>query len=239
MIARTRSIRATLTALLCLPLALPASAKSSWPGDTPSIGGAIAAKVIGQQCEDVLAAAEIGELDAFLARALREFAHRPGIDTAETKKFDERFVPMLTEDYTKKYRNPAACDAAAAEEARDMLRRVRVTMVSNRSIFPDPTDPNRVPDIGEAISAKVTAEKCAGFLSALQQAQVERHIARIWVELAESQTDADARSIIAQLKSVEADVATGWHPADCTPAARDKAQTTAGLIARATREAPR
>lgn len=236
---RTRSIRAALTALLCFPLALPASAASSWPGDTPSIGGAIAAKVIGQQCEGVLAPAEIGELDAFLSRALHEFAHRPGIDTAETKKFDDRFVPMLTEDYTIKYRDPAACDAAAADEARDMLRRVRVTMVSNRTIFPDPNDPNRVPDIGEAISAKVTAEKCVGTLSALQEAQVDLHIARIWVDLAESQTDADARAIIANYKFAQAATANGWHAADCTPTARDKAQTTSALIARAARVPPR
>lgn len=239
MLKCSHAARAAALALLCLPLALPASAASSWPGNTPSIGGAIAAKVIGQQCEGVLAPAEIGELDLFLSRALHEFAHRPGTNTADTQKFDDRFVPMLTETYTNQYRNPAACDAAAADEARDMLRRVRVTMVSSRTIFPDPNDPNRVPDIGEAIAAKVTAEKCAGTLSALQEAQVELHIARFWLSLANSQTDADTRTIIANYKSAQTAMANGWRAADCTAEARSKATGTVALIAKADRDSTR
>ncbi|MDO9383696.1 MAG: hypothetical protein Q7T86_12610 [Hyphomicrobiaceae bacterium] len=230
---RIRASLAALTALLCLPLAMPASATSAWPGDTPSLGGAIAAKVIGQQCAGVLASAEIGELDAFQTKATAELAQRPGSGNEDGKQFTERLVRMLTQSYSTKYRDPAACDARATAEARDMLQRVRNVMVGGKPVLPDPNDPTRVPDVGEAISAKITGEKCNGTLSVLQQAQIDLHIARTWVALAKGQADTDARAIMANYKSAETAIADGWRPIDCTAEARSKAATTAALISRA------
>jgi hypothetical protein len=234
LIFRTRT-HAALTALLCLPLAIPASASSSWPGDAPSLGGAIAAKVIGQRCAGVLAPAEIGELEAFQSRATAELAERPVTGNEDGKAFTDRLARMLTQTYSDKYRDPAACDANAAGEARDMLQRVRTVMAGGKPVLPDTDDLDRVPDVGEAITAKITGEKCAGTLSALQQAEVELHIARTWVSLAKGQTDAGSRAIIANYKSAETAIANGWRPADCTAEIRGKATTTAALIARAPR----
>jgi hypothetical protein len=230
---RIRATRAALTALLSLPLTMPAFATSAWPGDSPSLGGAIAAKVIGQQCAGVLTSLEIGELDTFQSKATAELAQRPGSGNEDGKQFTERLVRMLTQTYSTKYRGPAACDAQATVEARDMLQRVRNVMAGGKPVLPDPNDANRVPDVGEAIAAKITGEKCSDTLSALQQAQIDLHIARTWVALAKGQTDADARAIMANYKSAETAIANGWRASDCTAEARSNAATTATLISKA------
>src|SRR5262249_13422547 len=62
----------------------------------------------------------------------------------------------LAQRYQRKYGDPTACDADAAEEAQDTLRKVRQAMASGKPLFPDENDPDRKPDVGEAITAKVT-----------------------------------------------------------------------------------
>ena len=127
--------RAALTALLCLPFAIPASAASSWPGDAPSIGGAIAATAIGQHCAGTLTPAEIDELAVYQAKAIGEFAQQSGETQEDPAAFIARVARELTATYTGKYRDPAACDATADFEARDMLERVRKVMATGKPVL--------------------------------------------------------------------------------------------------------
>jgi hypothetical protein len=201
-----------------------------WPGDDAGPGGAVAAKVIGLQCPDVLSASDIGELDAYLAKAASEWAKR-----AETQKKSgdrspslDTIIRGLTETYTKKYRDPKACDADATEAARDMLQRVRRAMAAGMPLYPDGADPDRKPDTGEAITAKVTGEKCLGALTALELAELELYVAKYWVWFAKNATDADARLNMQVLKSAENKIASGFRSAkDCTAEAVERAKDVA------------
>jgi hypothetical protein len=82
------------------------------------------------------------------------------------------------EAYAKKYADPAACDADTAEEAQDTLRKVRNAMRSGKPLFPDDNDPDRKPDIDEALAAKVTGVQCHGVLTLLELAEIEFYLVR-------------------------------------------------------------
>jgi hypothetical protein len=236
-----RMLRRTQLARFCLKLALSGAVASPagayrWPGEEAGPGAAIAARVIGQHCVGLLSASEIGELDAYIAKATSEWKRK-----AEAQKNNsyrspspEAIMRQLTETYTKKYRDPLACDADAGEEARDMLMRVRKAMASGKPIYPDENDPNRKPEIGEALIAKVTDEKCRGALTALELAQVELFIAKYWVWLANNAVESDARSTMERLKSAASDVGIGFRSAkDCTADAVAKAREVAARVRKA------
>jgi hypothetical protein len=234
MFHRTSSARLGLTLGLCGSVAAPASAYK-WPGDSASLGSAIAAKVIGHQCAGALSASDIGELDAYLAKAVSELAKKPDAMKNNVKgtPFHEVMVRDLTETYTKKYRDPKACDADAAEEAQDTLQKVRKAMSTGKPLYPDENDPDRKPDVGEAITAKITGEKCQGVLTVLELAEVELYIAKEWVWWARNAIEEDARSAIEGYKSAENAIANGWTPKDCTEAAVGKARKVAALVSKA------
>lgn len=141
---------AVLAAILSLPLAATASAASSWPGDAPSIGGAIAATAIGQHCAGTLTPAEIDELAVYQAKAIGEYAHQPGVTNEDPATFIERIARDLTATYSAKYRDAAACDATAAFEARDMLARVRNVMATGKPVL----SPAQPAVAGESASAE-------------------------------------------------------------------------------------
>jgi hypothetical protein len=92
------------------------------------------------------------------------------------------------------------------------------------------TDANRQPDVGEAITAKITGEKCRGALTALELAELELHLARSWVREARMLNDADARRTIELYKSAESTIAGGWSHKDCTLEAVEKARQVAARI---------
>jgi hypothetical protein len=234
MFHRTSSTRLGLILLLCGCVSTPAFAYK-WPGDKASLGSAIAAKVIGQQCAGVLSASDIGELTLYLAKAAAELASKPDApkSSADGTPFHEMLMRRLTETYTKKYHDPKACDADATEEAQDTLQKVRKAMASSRPLYPDENDPDRKPDVGEAITAKVTGEKCRGVLTVLELAQVELYIAKEWVWWAKNAIEADARSAIEGYKSAENAIANGWSSRDCTAAAIGKARKIAALVRKA------
>ncbi len=136
----------------------------------------------------------------------------------------------LTETYSKKYSDSRACDADAAEEAQDTLQKIRKAMASGRPLYPDENDPDRKPDMGEVITAKVTAEKCSGVLTVLELAQIELYIAKEWVWWAKNAIEADACSAIEGYKAAESAIANGWSPRNCTAAAIGKARKIAALV---------
>ena len=135
----------------------------------------------------------------------------------------------LTETYSEKYRDPKACDAEAAEEAQDTLMKIRKAMATGKPLYPAENDPDRKPDVGEAITAKVTGEKCRGVLTTLELAELELYVAKAWVWWAKNAVEADARSAIEGYKSAERAIANGWNPNDCTAAAIGKAKKVAAL----------
>jgi hypothetical protein len=189
-----------------------------WPGDTPSPGGAISAKVVGQYCSGVLSPSEIAELDAYLAKAASELAQKE--EAKEGSGFSsqsfEKFSKALAEDYGTKYRDPKACNAGASEDARDMLQRVRKAMAAGTPLFAGEDDPNRKPDSGQVILAKVTGEKCRGTLTALELAELELYLAKSWVQFAKSATDADTLATMEAYKSYGRDIENDFKvPQDC------------------------
>ena len=234
MLHRSSSARVGLMLVLCGSVATPAPAYK-WPGDNASLGSAIAAKVIGQQCAGMLSASEIGEIDAYLGRAADELARKPDVlkHSADGTPFHETLMRDLTQTYTAKYRDAKACDADAAEEAQDTLQKVRTAMATGKPLYPDENDPDRKPDVGEAITAKVTGEKCRGVLTVLELAQLELYVAKQWVWWAKNAIEADARSAIEGYKSAESAIANGWSQKDCTAAAVGKARKVAALVSKA------
>jgi hypothetical protein len=234
MFDRKSYARLGLMLVLCGSFAVPAMSYK-WPGDGAGPGGAVAAKVIGLQCLAVLSASELGEFDAYLAKFADELAKKTEAQKDSTYRTPslETLIKAWTETYTKKYSDPQACDADAAEEACDMLQRVRKAMATGKPLYPDANDPDRKPDVGEAITAKVTGEKCRGTLTALELAELELFVARTWVWWGRNATDADARSTIETYKSAESAIAGGWRAKDCTAAAIEKAKKVAALVRKA------
>jgi hypothetical protein len=226
--------RIGLLAALCGATIAPAAA-DKWPGDTAGLASAISAKVIGQHCAGLLSASDIREIDAYLAKAARELlAKTPDAPTGSVDGVPSHEVLMreLAQRYQTKYGDPTACDADAAEEAQDTLRKVRKAMASGKPLYPDLIDPDHKPDVGEAITAKVTGEKCRGVLTVLELAEIEVYVARQWVWWAKHASARDARTAIEAYKAAEQAIAGGWSPKDCTEAAVGKAKRVAALVRR-------
>ncbi len=95
---------------------LPAAAETL-SGEHAPVGGALAAKVIGETCPDALTSAETAEIGRYVDHVVAiEKAKGP-----EDKAFMERFVPALEADY----RSNRTCGVGDVELAKDMLLRVR------------------------------------------------------------------------------------------------------------------
>jgi len=225
------SLRLGLMAALSGGTAAPAAAYK-WPGDTAGLGSAISAKVIGQHCAGLLSASDIHEVDAYLAKAASELASKPNAPRTSPNglPLHELLMRRLAESYAEKYADPTACDADTAEEAQDTLRKVRNALRSGKPLFPDDNDPDRRPDVDEAITAKVTGEKCHGVLALLELAEIELYLARQRVWWAWHALERDARSAIDGYKAAEQAIASGWRPMDCTEAAAGKAKRVAALV---------
>lgn len=212
--------------LLALVAAGPAHAYK-WPGTAPAPGGAIAAKVIGQNCPGVLTAYEMGELDAYLDKAARELDARaePGAPPFAT------FAAALTETYQAESR---ACATDVEEEARDMLQRVRRVMASSAPLYPAADDPHRTPDITEAMRAKLTGEKCSGAMAAVDLAELDLFMARAWVWWARNATDGDARRTMELYKASGRRMEAEWTDGQCSPTAIDEAKSILALVRKQT-----
>ncbi len=113
-------------------LAIGENSAMAYVYDSPGVspGGVLAAKTIGQNCSGSLSATEMGELDAYLAKAASEWQEQEAARKKDNKdyqplSFEKDIVEPVTEIFTKRYRDPKNCDAGATESARDMLQRVR------------------------------------------------------------------------------------------------------------------
>jgi hypothetical protein len=234
MIHRTATAR-LISILAMSGLAAAPAAAYKWPGENAALGSAIAAKVIGKQCVGTLSASDMREIDAYLEKSADELARKPDARKYAVNgvPFHETVTQRLTETYTKKYSDPAACDADAFEEAQDTLQKVRKAMASGKPLHPDEADPDRRPDVGEAITAKVTGEKCQGVLTLLEQIELELYVAKTWVWWAKNAIEVDARSTIETFKSAEKAISGGWKQKDCTEAAIAKAKRVALLVSKA------
>ncbi len=109
-------------------------------GAIPSPGGVVAAKVIGQSCSGSLSVSEIDELDAYLAKASKEWSElqeaRDKNGTNYRPVSFENLVEFLAKGYGPEYRDPQNCDEGASELAQDMLQRVRKAMISGAPALP-------------------------------------------------------------------------------------------------------
>lgn len=212
-------------AALCLSLAAAAGTGTAaeaytWPGNTPALGGVIAAKAIGETCPGILAAREVAELDGYLARYMKEIRrHRP-----TEIGFLATFIPAFTKTMKDRRTEPGACGASDQQQARDMLERVRAVRRDNR-YWSEVRDPS--PRAGSALSAKVIAEKCPGALPAGSAAKLERFAVADMAAFARSATPEDTDATWTQIRAAAqqiADAMTG--PQHCTPDVTAKARAT-------------
>lgn len=114
--------------LACVALAFATAATSTsnafaerWPGTTASIGGAIAARVIGIKCKNHLTPAEIVELDSYIEKQQTEFMSESVANT----RLAETAFPRIARNYDYMYSQPNACTDGSRNMVRDMLTRVR------------------------------------------------------------------------------------------------------------------
>jgi hypothetical protein len=214
----------TAAAAACLSLAVAAGITHAhaytWPGTTPSLGGVIAAKAIGEICPGILAPRDIAALDGFMTRYSREIRrHRPSEhDVLST------FIPAFTKSMRERRLEPGACGASDQEQARDMLKRVRAVHHDGR-FWSEVRNPR--PGAGAALSAKVVAEACPGTLPAGAAARLQQFAETDMATFARSASAADTEATWAQLRAAEQRLAAAMTgPQHCTPAVTAKARKT-------------
>jgi hypothetical protein len=111
-----RMQRILLCAGMIAAMALPAAA-GGMSGDHAPVGGALAAKVIGETCPGALKQSELSEIDRYIDRVVAiEKAKGP-----DAKAFIEQLMPALDADY----RSDRTCGIGDEELAKDMLIRIR------------------------------------------------------------------------------------------------------------------
>lgn len=120
---KTLAVRAAMMMLGFTAFAGTAMASPSlnWPGSKASIGGAIAARVVAVKCSGPLTPAEIAELDSYIDESQTKFM----MESVANQRLSERVFPQLARDYDKAFSTPSACNYAARDMAKDMLKRVR------------------------------------------------------------------------------------------------------------------
>lgn len=215
---------------LLVPLVLACAATQpamayKWPGEGPSPGGAISAKVIGEACADTLTKVELTEIDRYLERAGRELSEKYAAESGGADMFQyDDFKTGLTATYRAKYQEPGACDHQANVEARDMLRRVRSAMVSSAPLYPPRSHPNWRPDIADAMAAKLTAERCTPAMTAVDVAELQLYIAKVWMRWVNSSSEEDARTTMRIYAKTEADLQTDKRAGECSEAAIEQAK---------------
>ena len=114
---------AAIAVVAAVATSLPASAET-WPGEHAPVGGALAAKIIGETCPNALSATEVSEIGRYIDRLV-------AIEKAkseENKAFMEHFMPALEADY----RSDRSCGIGDVELAKDMLLRVRKELEGGR-----------------------------------------------------------------------------------------------------------
>ena len=117
----SRRIACMVLAFAAVAASAPSALAERWPGTTASIGGAIAARVIGVKCKDHLKPDEIVELDTYIERRQQAFMAKSAANT----RLAETAFPRIARDYDFMYSQPDACSDSSRIMARDMLDRVR------------------------------------------------------------------------------------------------------------------
>ena len=113
-------------AYLLLALATVAVTASSalaerWPGTSASIGGAIAARVIGVKCANHVSPAEVVELDTYIDQHQAAFMS----ESLANRRLAETAFPRIARDYDFMYSQPDACNDQSRAMVQDMLSRIR------------------------------------------------------------------------------------------------------------------
>jgi hypothetical protein len=231
----TRTSRHTIAftaALASLVMAQPSQAYK-WPGEAASPGGAIAAKVIGTYCEGVLSTFEQAELDAYIAKAGHELDRKAAAASpSERGRPFADFAASLTATYSQDLAKPGACSADAEEEARDMLHRVRAAMTSSSPLFLDENDPKRRPDIAEASSARLVADKCRADFTAADVVALDVYVAGVWQRWVSHSAESDARVTMDLYAKLARDEAAAWTDAGCSSEAITKTKATLTRLGR-------
>lgn len=106
----SRRIASMMLAFAAGVASAPSAFAERWPGTTASIGGAIAARVIGVKCKDHLKPDEIVELDTYIERRQQAFM----AESAANTRLAETAFPRIARDYDFMYSQPDACSIPPA-----------------------------------------------------------------------------------------------------------------------------
>lgn len=106
----------TMAALISIAATFSASAESGSSHHAP-VGGALAAKIIGETCPGSLTPTEVAEIGRYIDNTVAIEKAK----SAEDKAFMEQLMPALEADY----RSNRTCGVGDVELAKDMLLRVR------------------------------------------------------------------------------------------------------------------
>ena len=140
------------------------------PGDGPDQAPVIWAKVAGQYCSGFLSVSEIGELDAFLAKAASELAQIEEAEKGPEGLSFAELAKVISKDAEKKYRDPQNCDDSARQNAQWALQLARERTASGKPLYPQDGEPT----LSDIAKAKLMGERCPkGTLTELELSQAK------------------------------------------------------------------
>lgn len=192
---RNGTVRSALLFALATLVASPASAET-WPGKTPVVGGAIAAKVVGQVC-NVFTASEIGELDHYVDRYITALE---ASDAAVAKRIRSDILPNLEAGYRDAHSAPDGCAPGSVVMARDMLARVR--RYRDDAGYWERVSSRRVGAF-EAAEAKAVGKACSGALKDGDIAALDGFINSEMTEFAEHASKSDTEATWQHIRKLE------------------------------------
>lgn len=221
---RSKTVRSSLLVALAVLASSPVIAET-WPGKTPVVGGAVAAKVVGQVC-NALNAAEIGELDQYIDRYVS--ALEPS-DPAVSRRIRSDILPALEAEYRATHSKSDGCSPGSVEMAQDMLARVR--RYRDNAGYWERVLSRRVGAF-EAVQAKAVAKTCAGALKDADIATLDSFIHAEMSEFAENASKSDTEATWQHIRKLEEHTLAGLAGEEgCTRAEVQEAQEVVRKVA--------
>ncbi|MCB1503551.1 MAG: hypothetical protein KDJ47_01110 [Hyphomicrobiaceae bacterium] len=203
---------------------LPASAEK-WPGTSPVVGGAIAAKAVGKVCPGVLQPDDMTVLQTYIDRYLDTIGER---DPGTREHFSTKLLPEMEKSYTEQHAKPGGCGTGAVELAQDMVQRVRAA--AGDTAYWDRVRNPRVGAI-DAVYAKAVGQACAGALTGPEVERLDAFVAREMGEFAKTSSEADTSATWAYLRDSEKKFADELHSRQqCTEMVRKDARDIVGKV---------
>lgn len=220
----TNTVRLSLLLALALLASSPASAET-WPGKTPVVGGAVAAKVVGQICS-TFKAAEITELDQYIDRYISALGTS---EPAVARRIRSDILPNLEAGYREAHSKADGCAPGSVEMAEDMLARVR--HYRDDASYWERVASRRVGAF-EAAQAKAVAKACTGAMANVDISVLDSFIDAEMAEFAGNASKSDTEATWQHIRKIEEQTSAALAGEEgCTRAEVQEAQEVVGKVA--------